>query len=191
MAGILNKGLLLIFLVTAWVATYSTSARAETFQEVEWTALMPPEDLEILMDPPDFLLNIVDGSDADNLDALAERAESDEKARRFKEALKSDKVVSELDGKKIRIPGFVVPLETNEDRDVVAFFIVPYFGACLHLPPPPPNQILYASWPEGLTVEELSVPMWFEGTVKIETQENETGKSAYSIAIANVEPYVG
>jgi len=152
---------------------------------------MPKEDLEILLNPPDFLLNIVDGSEADNMDALAERAESDEKARRFKEALKSDRVVADFDGKNIRIPGFVVPLETNEDRDVIAFFIVPYFGACLHLPPPPPNQIIYASWGEGLTVEELSIPMWFEGKVTIETQENETGKSAYSIAIANVEPYAG
>ena len=49
-------------------------------------------------------------------------------------------VVSELDGQKVRVPGYVVPVEFESENLVTEFFLVPYFGACFHYPPPPPNQ---------------------------------------------------
>src|SRR5690606_41234775 len=50
-------------------------------------------------------------------------------------------MVPSLNGKKIRIPGYVVQLEGDADK-VTQFLLVPYFGACIHVPPPPPNQII-------------------------------------------------
>ena len=45
-------------------------------------------------------------------------------------------VVSELDGKSIRVPGFIVPIEFEPGNLITEFFLVPYFGACFHKPPP-------------------------------------------------------
>lgn len=183
--------LLVCLLISNLMPTWSFAQSEQQYELIEWVELMPKSDLEILLDPPEFLNNIEDGSESDNVDTLAEQSASNEKAARFNAALQSVNVIEEFDGRAIKIPGFVVPLDVNENRDVVSFFIVPYFGACLHLPPPPPNQILFGEWEEGLTVESLEAPMWFEGTIKIETKANETGKSAYSLKIATVEPYTG
>ena len=73
----------------------------------------------------------------------------------------STRVIEAFDGKAIRIPGFIVPLEQNDEQKATAFFVVPYFGACLHMPPPPPNQILYVEYEEGIAVENLYDPYWF------------------------------
>ena len=54
-------------------------------------------------------------------------------------------VNTELDGKQVKIPGFIVPLDVAKDGTVSEFFLVPYFGACIHVPPPPPNQIVYVT----------------------------------------------
>jgi hypothetical protein len=171
------------------VSVSNSYANESAFQDIEWIELIPKDDLDALMNPPDYMSSIQDGSAQDTLETLDQWGETNEAAKRYKEALESAEVVSKYDGKSIRIPGFVVPLDTNEDREVTSFFIVPYFGACLHLPPPPPNQIIYGEWAKGLTVEELSIPMWFEGTLGIQTNENEMGTSAYKLDLANVSVY--
>jgi hypothetical protein len=53
-------------------------------------------------------------------------------------------VNKKLDEQEVRIPGFVVPLE-GDAKTVTAFLLVPYFGACIHVPPPPTNQVIYVS----------------------------------------------
>lgn len=169
--------------------SFHIMANTAEFEEIEWVELMPKNDLAALMDPPDFLLGIVDGSSEDNIDRLAKESKTSEKAKRFEAALKSERVNSSFAGRNIRIPGFIVPLSTNEKREVVEFFIVPYFGACLHMPPPPPNQIIFSSQADGILVEDISAPFWFEGKVKIETRANDMGTAAYALTLDNVTPY--
>ena len=176
----------LIFLVL--MACHS---HAQDYEDIEWIALMPADDLEALMNPPDFLANIEDGSALDSVDALGEKTEADEQTKRFHEALTSTRVVDAYNNKKIRIPGFMVPLESDEEQNVTSFFIVPYFGACLHLPPPPPNQIIFSASDTGVPLEDISQPFWFEGKLVIEQQENELGTSAYTLKLDNVELYQG
>jgi hypothetical protein len=48
-----------------------------------------------------------------------------------------------LDGQNIRLPGYIVPLEVSEEGRTTEFLLVPYFGACIHVPPPPSNQIVH------------------------------------------------
>ena len=55
----------------------------------------------------------------------------------------SERVRLDLNDKDVRIPGFIVPLEYKESEIVTRFLLVPYFGACIHEPPPPPNQTIY------------------------------------------------
>jgi hypothetical protein len=184
---LIAKFTLALLLLT--IFTFSQHAQETKYNEIEWIELMPREDLAVLLDPPEFLAGIVDGSAEDNMDTLLAESEQDEKAKRFKEVLKSERVIDSFNGKNIRIPGFIVPLTSNEDREATEFFVVPYFGACLHLPPPPPNQILFAKWPEGIAVDDLSMPFWFEGQIQIETNSNELGTSAYGLTVANITPY--
>ncbi len=174
-----------------YILTPAVSAELETpsYKEIEWTELMPADDLIALLNPPEQILGIEDGSQQDSFSSFALRQSDDEGTRRFKQALTSTNVVPEFDKKAIRLPGFVVPLGFNESQKVTEFFIVPYFGACLHLPPPPPNQIVYATSELGIDVDDLYQPFWFEGTIIIETVTNEMGLSAYKMALDNVEEF--
>ena len=158
-------------------------ASAAVYEEIDWVALMPEDDLSALLNRPEFLNDIADGSAADSIDDFASKQLEDEQAQRYQQALVSTRVIDEFDGKAIRIPGFIVPLEQNEEQKATAFFVVPYFGACLHMPPPPPNQILYVEYKEGIAVENLYDPYWFEGTVKIDNHESALGTSAYSLVL--------
>ncbi len=164
-------------------------ASAAVYEEIDWVALMPEDDLSALLNRPEFLNDIADGSAADSIDDFASKQLEDEQAQRYQQALVSTRVIEAFDGKAIRIPGFIVPLEQNEEQKATAFFVVPYFGACLHMPPPPPNQILYVEYKEGIAVENLYDPYWFEGTVKIDNHESALGTSAYSLVLDSFTLY--
>ena len=153
------------------------------FEEIEWIDLMPKGDLDALMNPPEILFDIADGSSQDSVDVFSDKELADPVAKRFQQALTSTEVISTFDGKPIRIPGFIVPIENTQDLKVTEFFIVPYFGACLHLPPPPPNQIIHVIHEQGIALERLDDAFWFEGVVQIKTFENDTGTAAYSLAL--------
>ena len=167
----------------------AVSADAQSYEDIDWTELMPAEDLSALLNRPAFLDDIADGSAQDSLDNFQQRQLEDEQAQQYQAALSSTRVIQEFDGKAIRIPGFIVPLEQNEDKEVTRFFIVPYFGACLHMPPPPPNQILYVESEQGITLENLYDPYWFEGIVSIEQKVDAMGTSAYSLSLDNYALY--
>lgn len=103
--------------------------------------------------------------------------------------LVSTNVVEEFDQQKIRVPGFVVPLEFNENSVVTTFFLVPFFGDCTHEPPPPPNQIIYSEYEPGQMMENLYDPVWITGTLHTSTLTNELATSAYSVIVDGIFPY--
>ncbi len=178
-------------LIAALLVLFSTlnPTQAANYEEIDWVALMPEDDLSALFNRPEFLNDIADGSAADSVDDFASKQLEDEQAQRYQQALVSTRVIEAFDGKAIRIPGFIVPLEQNDEQKATAFFVVPYFGACLHMPPPPPNQILYVEYKEGIAVENLYDPYWFEGTVKIDNHESALGTSAYSLVLDSFALY--
>ena len=98
-------------------------------------------------------------------------------------------VIEEMNNKAIRIPGFVVPLEFNEEKKITQFFLVPYFGACIHLPPPPPNQIIFVTFNKGIELRELLDPVWISGVLQTSHFENEVAISAYSMKMKSYEMY--
>lgn len=178
-------------LIAALLVLFSTlnPTQAANYEEIDWVALMPEDDLSALLNRPEFLNDIADGSAADSVDDFASKQLEDEQAQRYQQALVSTRVIEAFDGKAIRIPGFIVPLEQSDEQKATAFFVVPYFGACLHMPPPPPNQILYVEYKEGIAVENLYDPYWFEGTVKIDNHESALGTSAYSLVLDSFALY--
>ena len=174
-------------------AEESVASEPVVYDTIEWVDLMPAGDLDALMNPPEALNNIVDGSPQDNLQGGLNPQQgsiADQIAmQQYQQALVSMQVVPEFNQRHIRLAGFVVPVEFDDDQQIFSFFLVPYFGACLHMPPPPPNQIIYGRFPEGFTIESLYQPYWVEGQIKTEIVENDTATSAYVMDIATVGIY--
>jgi uncharacterized protein len=95
-------------------------------------------------------------------------------------------VVPELDGKRVRIGGYVVPLDF-EATNVKEFLLVPFVGACIHVPPPPPNQIVYVKTDKGFDVAGSFDPVWVTGTLKVASQYTGLAETGYSIDAEKVE----
>lgn len=159
------------------------------FETIEWPDLMPPEVLAILLNPPEYIAEIEDGSAEDQISSQMKSAVNQSEEDAYQQALVSTDVNENLDGALIRIPGFVVPLEFDEEQTISQFFLVPYFGACLHMPPPPPNQIILVNAPKGIQMSALYDPFWIEGQLSTNFQENDMATSAYAMQLQRIEPY--
>ncbi len=97
--------------------------------------------------------------------------------------------VGELNGTKVRIPGYTVPFDFRANAEITEFLLVPYYGACLHAPPPPPNQTVFAMTEEPIQIKDLAQAVWIEGTIFTQTQESELADAAYTIRVDKVETY--
>ncbi len=97
--------------------------------------------------------------------------------------------VKELNETRVRIPGYTVPFEFGANAEITEFLLVPYYGACLHAPPPPPNQTVFAIADEPIRLRNLAQAVWLEGTLYTQTQESELADAAYTIRIDKVETY--
>lgn len=97
--------------------------------------------------------------------------------------------VKELNETKVRIPGYTVPFEYGANAEISEFLLVPYYGACLHAPPPPPNQTVFAITEEPIKLRNLAQAVWIEGTMYTQTQESDLADAAYTIRVDKVETY--
>ena len=94
----------------------------------------------------------------------------------------------QLENALLKLPGFVVPLE--EDKDGLReFLLVPYFGACIHAPPPPANQIIHVVAPRGIKGVKSMDPVWVSGRLNAARSQTSMGESGYRMQAALVEPY--
>ncbi len=162
--------------------------KSDAYEEIEWQDLIPKEDLEALMNPPEYLDEIEDGSSEDVLDDKL-KMQSDDEDDAYQRALTSTKIIAEYNQRKIRLPGFIVPLDFDDHQVITTFLLVPFFGACIHLPPPPPNQIIFATYEPGLSLDDLSDAFFVEGTIFTEIKESDLATSAYSMTIDRILPY--
>lgn len=165
--------LLLLFLaLPAWAGEPRT---------LEWPQLIPPGApvIEPQMTP---LHNL---SDLSNLgDALAAEA-----APAAHQQVPNAPVVKELDGQQVKLPGYIVPLEVNEDGRTTEFLLVPYYGACIHVPPPPSNQIVHVISEIGIKVEELYQPYWIEGPMRVQSSSSELAEAGYQMEAEKIYAY--
>lgn len=98
--------------------------------------------------------------------------------------------VRQLQGKRVSIPGFMVPLE-DDAQEVTEFLLVPYAGACIHVPPPPPNQMVYVKLVRGGKAKmSFTEPIVVIGTLKILTEKSPYGDVSYDLDGESVQPYV-
>lgn len=96
-------------------------------------------------------------------------------------------IVESLNGKRVQLGGYVVPLDFDA-TSVKEFLLVPFVGACIHVPPPPANQIVYVQAPKGFQVKGLFEPVFVTG--KIATTPSFTGlaDAGYTLEAERVDP---
>lgn len=94
--------------------------------------------------------------------------------------------LGKLDQQPVRIPGFMVPLE-DDQKSVTEFLLVPTPQACIHMPPPPPNQMVLVRFPEGIPVAFGAI--WVYGKLEIKSKRHEYGESSFQMEGATVEKY--
>ncbi len=160
---------------------------------IMWEDLMPDGSEEALMREYEQFYDMLEKRYAANSTSLAdatpygkieEGSEFD-----YMPQLGTFDTVTELNETLVRIPGYVVPFDFERNMRHREFLFVPYMGACIHTPPPPPNQIIFVRADPAIQVKDIWAPYWIEGTLLSEKTENEVGDTAYVLELDQVEPY--
>jgi len=98
----------------------------------------------------------------------------------------ASQVVQTLSGQRVKLPAYIVPLESDAQK-ITEFLLVPYFGACIHVPPPPPNQIVFAIAKDGIE-NKLFDAVWATGTIHVEHTSSDLAEAGYSMTVEKIEP---
>ena len=154
-------------------------AAAESFEEIDWDQLVPA----------DFQADKI----LDKYGDFSELADDDPRVqeimKELEAAFKAAPVVEDLDGKKIKLPGFVVPLE-GDGKKINEFLLVPYYGACIHVPPPPANQTVYVKVAQGdVEIREVFDTVWVSGTLSAKSFDSDLATAGYQLEAMEVVPF--
>ncbi|MFV0450173.1 MAG: DUF3299 domain-containing protein [Vibrio sp.] len=153
--------------VATAAAQHKTTVPSSDVITLDWVDLIPENERNVALKPKKAPVN----------------HESDTPAQNLAGGFRDD-----LDGKQVRIPGFVIPLE-GDDEVVTELLLVPYFGACIHVPPPPPNQIIYVKFEKGVPLQGLWDVVYVVGELNVEMVESDLGQAGYLINGVTVEAY--
>jgi hypothetical protein len=154
-----------------------STAPITDFKETDWEALVPKN-----WDPMKAFkgidMNFLNDADPRAMVAL----------EKMREAWDSAPIEPSMNGKKIRIPGFIVPLDAERGQ-IKQFLLVPYFGGCLHTPPPPANQIIDVTSRMPIKMQSMDA-VWVTGILVTKRSDTEMGSAGYSMSAVKVTPYV-
>jgi hypothetical protein len=164
----------------------SAGAWAQTpgYAELDWNELMPQKwlkDIRADMAAMNKLAYLQDTSD-----------EANQAMEKLRKKFDAAPLVSGLFQRKVRLPGYVVPLDADRSNKR-EFLIVPYWGACIHTPPPPANQIVLVRPMPASKVRKVPETMevvWVEGELKEGRVTTSAGVSGYLLEAVNLYPYV-
>jgi hypothetical protein len=147
------------------------------FREITWDELVP-KDWDPTKQFKDLNMGMMSDSDPRAIAAL----------KRMRETWDNAPTNNAIDGAMVRIPGYIVPLEDGK-TGLKEFLLVPYFGACIHTPPPPSNQIIYVKpqpAPKGFHSMDT---VWVSGKLKTLRSDTMMGASSYRMDAQLVETY--
>ncbi len=111
-----------------------------------------------------------------------------EALEKIREAWSNAPIEPALNGARIRLPGFAIPLEKAGNK-VSEFLLVPYFGACIHTPPPPSNQIIHVTASKPITGMRTMDTVWVSGVMHAGKIDTEMGQAGYQLKAEVVVPY--
>lgn len=162
--------------VSASWAPLAIAQRGRSPRTLTWDDLVPKD-----WDPV-ALLKDKQQNIFDDTDPRAQKA-----MRQLRELWDAAPTVAALDAQLVRLPGYVVPLEYTEG-ELTELLLVPYFGACIHTPPPPANQIVHINLAKAQRVRSMET-VWVSGTMRTKRGDSPWGKSGYTIERATLAPY--
>lgn len=96
--------------------------------------------------------------------------------------------VASMAGRSVRLPGYLVPLDEAKDG-IREFLLVPYFGACIHTPPPPANQIVHVRSQAPIKGFHTMDAIWVSGTLELARTPSNMGVSGYAMMARQVTAY--
>jgi hypothetical protein len=163
--------------VAVAVAVQAASASTSGYRELTWIQLVPPG-----WDPMKRFRDVGIGRLSDNSPRTAALMAD------LRDELDNAPLVDSLQDTPVRLPGYVVPLQTDRDG-VREFLLVPYFGACIHMPPPPANQIILVKLAQPAKQLRSMDTVWASGVMRLDRQPSDMGVSGYRLDAASVEPY--
>lgn len=147
-------------------------------KEIDWDALIP-EGWR-----PDALMDRYNADEISDDDPRAQQL-----LDKLKALWKEAPIVPTLEGQRVKLPGFVVPLEMDAKK-IDQFLLVPYYGACIHVPPPPANQTIHVVTGEGKAFDgQLFDVVWVSGTMRVERLSSDLAEAGYRLEDARVVPY--
>lgn len=147
-------------------------------KETRWDDLMPQD-----WDPTAKFRNLDLGAMGDG-DPRAQAL-----LRDMRDAWDNAPTNHKMDGAAVKLPGYIVPLDEVKG-DLKEFLLVPYFGACVHTPPPPANQIVHVVSERPLKGLRMMDAVWVMGTMRTVREKSVMGVSGYRVTGAGVERYV-
>ena len=155
------------------------SAHAKSkYRNITWDDLMP-KDWDPMTEFKKVDFSKMKDSDPRAMDAL----------KKLREAWNNAPIEPSIDGANVRIPGFIVPLEVVHHQ-ITEFLLVPYFGGCIHVPPPPANQIIHVFPVKPLKKGMQSMDaIWISGTMQTSPSDTDMGSASYRMNAEVVEPY--
>ena len=157
---------------------HSTAAKSSSYKVINnWDELMPKG-----WDPMSGFKKL-DFSKMKDFDPRAQEA-----LQKLREAWNNAPVEPSLNGAHIRIPGFIVPLEVARHQ-ISEFLLVPYFGGCIHVPPPPANQIIHVFPAKPLKGMQSMDAVWISGVLETVPSDTGMGSAGYRMKAEIVEPY--
>ncbi len=163
--------------ITASAPAAKAAPATGAFRTITWEALVPPD-----WDPFKEFKGI-------DLNALQDGdPKADQMLKRMREVWDQAPVNPALVGQRVRIPGFVVPLEDTKDG-IKEFLLVPYFGACVHSPPPPSNQIIHVLPKSPAKGFRSMDAVWITGTLSNTQTDSYMGASSWRLDAVGVTPY--
>lgn len=187
--------LLTIFLLSATVSltvyaaaaqsgwwSFSSEQESQELVELNWDDLIPA-DFKQPENPFDTMSQeeidkLLDGSDDSNA-RLAE----------LQAAFEYAPIVESLDGKRVKLPAYVTPLDFDGQMKMSEFLLVPYMGACIHTPPPPANQVVYADSGTPIELNSPYDPVWAVGILRAVTVTSDLAEAGYKLEVEEVLPY--
>lgn len=150
---------------------------ASSYRDLTWIQLVPPG-----WDPMKRFRDLNLGRMSDNSPRMAALMAD------LRDELDNAPLVDTLQDDAVRLPGYVVPLQTDKDG-VREFLLVPYFGACIHMPPPPANQIVLVKLAQPAKQLRAMDTVWASGVLRLDRQPSDMGVSGYRLDAARVEAY--
>lgn len=173
----------LLLAAMAWVLRAETQAQTPGYKTIEWNDLMPDawvQDMTKVMAKMNKMASLQDNSQ-----------EANKAMDELRQKLDNAPIVKSQLNQKIRMPGYAVPLDA-ERSNKREFLLVPYFGACIHTPPPPSNQIVLVRPSASSKIKKMPESMdvlWVEGELKEGRVSTSQGVSGYLLEADSIAPY--